>query len=1059
MQVFNQLKFLPKFFLIQLFGLIISFASYSQDFSKGRWFKLFIPKEGLQKIDGNWFIQHNIQLSSLNTEKIAIYSEQNSNQVDGISPIDPKNLKNLKKTPVLQIGLEDKIFNAEDKLFFAIKTFESIYSDSTFCYVQLDEAISNWASAEKSTASGNSTNFAYEKLTWKEEKFNFLQSGQLWISEPFYKGEQKKINFPLKDFVPNEKNILKVDLFASSIYPSQISITTNLGNITQTFEPISGERYDKKAEKKSVVQSGRASNSIANFETTFQFDSKAGSGNIGKVNFWYPKKLTGIENNTWYEFHDFNPNLKLENTNNNTQIWSLQKDGFHYWGNGNSIIKISGDSTSLVLASNSENAAEPKFLNKLENFTTDLATGTELLILCPKEFENAAKNLASYKIEKGIKTEIRIPENIYTAFSAGKLDPNAIRNYIFEQKKIKKSQLKYLLLFSDASVDVKEKNILSKNDLSISKIPSFESTESLYPLNSYVSDDFYGILTDSLGHWDQDFNTFSPMEIGIGRIPAKSIAEAEMMVNKLIEGQKHPNHQLTFVADDEDSNIHIIDSESFAKKISDNMPEIPIQKLYIDEFPMKQSNGIYTSPEANKKLVDLFYKDAGFIHFMGHGSESGWTDEKILTINDIVSLKNKNNLPILFTATCQFAKFDNPYILSGAEALLCSDTGGSQAIIGTSRPVFQSNNFTFGNNFYELAAQHKSEKNYRIGDLVKDTKNAGKGQIGNRNIVLLGDPSSSVPWNYQKLTIDKTDFTLGKANEIIIHNSLNSEITGNLRVSLSNIPTQTLGTKSPKFNFLQSGNDLLIKEISLKPGSNKINIPAFTLQELVSEEITIQFSKSNNSNENYLGTMKFPIKKGIQNVIDKEGPNIVQSKFNDNFFTISDSSGIGQILATNQKSYVTINDSLQYPIDTFVKDFKQLNQWSVEIDESILSAGENKIIFNVSDLLQNETKKDFRITYDKSFENPLKVYPNPYLDQFTIQLKSVNLWTNYPYKLIIYDVIGNQVEEINGRFLDGNEVVRPQNLRPKQIYFYKIEILEPVNRFTKSYFGKIFPIN
>ena len=260
--------------------------------------------------------------------------------------------------------------------------------------------------------------------------------------------------------------------------------------------------------------------------------------------------------------------------------------------------------------------------------------------------------------------------------------------------------------------------------------------------------------------------------------------------DKLIEGQKHPNQKLTFVADDEDSNIHIIDSESFAKKISDNMPEIPIQKLYIDEFPMKQLNGIYTSPEANKKLVDLFYKDAGFIHFMGHGSESGWTDEKILTINDIVFLKNKNNLPILFTATCQFAKFDNPYILSGAEALLCSDTGGSQAIIGTSRPVFQSNNFTFGNNFYELAAQHKSEKNYRIGDLVKDTKNAGKGQIGNRNIVLLGDPSSSIPWNYQKLTIDKTDFTLGKANEIIIHNSLNSEITGDLRVSLSNIPNQ-----------------------------------------------------------------------------------------------------------------------------------------------------------------------------------------------------------------------------------------------------------------------------
>lgn len=67
------------------------------------------------------------------------------------------------------------------------------------------------------------------------------------------------------------------------------------------------------------------------------------------------------------------------------------------------------------------------------------------------------------------------------------------------------------------------------------------------------------------------------------------------------------------------------------------------------------------------------------INYNGHGSEEGWAQEKLLTFSDILNWRNQKQ-PILFTATCQFGKFDNPAIVSGAELSLLNATGGAIAL-------------------------------------------------------------------------------------------------------------------------------------------------------------------------------------------------------------------------------------------------------------------------------------------------------------------------------------------------------------------------------------------
>ena len=80
------------------------------------------------------------------------------------------------------------------------------------------------------------------------------------------------------------------------------------------------------------------------------------------------------------------------------------------------------------------------------------------------------------------------------------------------------------------------------------------------PLTTYTSDDFFGFLDDG-----DDINTLIPqsyLDIGIGRIPAETAAEAKTMVDKIIRYHSPQSlgpwrNQLSFVADDEDQNIHL----------------------------------------------------------------------------------------------------------------------------------------------------------------------------------------------------------------------------------------------------------------------------------------------------------------------------------------------------------------------------------------------------------------------------------------------------------------------------------------------------------------------
>ncbi|MEQ1428613.1 C25 family cysteine peptidase, partial [Salmonella enterica] len=74
---------------------------------------------------------------------------------------------------------------------------------------------------------------------------------------------------------------------------------------------------------------------------------------------------------------------------------------------------------------------------------------------------------------------------------------------------------KYVLLFGASSFDYKNRIPNNSNF-----ILSYESDNSLDPLNTYVSDDFFGMLDDG-----DNINIISPpslLKTAVGRLPAKT---------------------------------------------------------------------------------------------------------------------------------------------------------------------------------------------------------------------------------------------------------------------------------------------------------------------------------------------------------------------------------------------------------------------------------------------------------------------------------------------------------------------------------------------------------
>ena len=1034
-------------FLSIVFGLLsVTSAALAQNsvLASGQWLKVGITQSGIYQITPSW-----LSSLGLKSNSIGVYGHEIGELPQANSATRPIDLQAI---PFLKQG---------DKILFYGEKFIHHYSDTTFYFIRLDDpAPKAMTDLPSVTASTTALDYGYSRFHYEPEMYNLLQSGREWLGDGFFGNVNRTIQYPLADYKTGILSLLSGRLASSSVAPGTFTFTIPGNTISPiNFPATTGGRYDQKAFLQTFSAAVNPEIKDQSWTWNLAYSNTTGSGYIDYIDLHYPRKFNATNENPHY----FLPNktdstfsISIQNRQANHLVWIKLRG--KSWQNVSSLAfnKIAPGAELLIF--DPAKAADPKTGENLANQNIRADASADLLILSSPSILPAAKLLASYKNAKGIAAKAYSTKEIYNEFSAGKTDVTAIRDFI----RVKKPR--YVLLLGDATVDYKGINKVATTIERQNYVPSYESRESLQPLQTYVSDDYFGLIADNQGEWLEGNEAMNePIAVGIGRIPARSFEEANTVVNKLISSETRAQQQpyrFAWLADDGDANIHVQDAEDFARLI----PEAyQVQKTYIDQFPQEVNNGFYTSAAGKKASLELFNRDADFIHFLGHGSESAWTDEKVITNNEIQTLKNSRHLPLLLTATCQFGRFDDPNQLSGAELSLLSNQGGAIGLISTTRPVFQSSNYLFGQAFYRQLANHLTDKKYRLGDLFKDAKNDSQSGVINRNITLLGDPTYALPWNQQALTIRLDTLASG-----IIQGQTTPSIDGEIRLFYfgEDKPVQTLGTKTDKFSYLKSGDLEAINSAKVEKGKFTVaNLPAARLK-----------WTARTATETYGGGMK-SIMKLTSEAKEVNAPVLTASLLNESDplactpnpllqIKISDASSLRLVGPKGEKALISINDTLEIPFsDVFTPEPGNSKQGTVTFLFESLAPGLYKIKANCFDVHTNQgnCSFEFRVSAETKEQGSLRIYPNPITERTSFSFLQEKRWTSYRYKLKIYSNLGKQMLEKSGTVPGSDSVNQTFSIdwstaeksQLDFINYYQVEITYDDGTPFRSFSGRI----
>lgn len=747
-----------KFFLQIVFFFIYA-GSWAQSsvLSSGDWYKIAVTESGIYKIDRNTLDALGVP-ATVNPEEIRLFG----NGVRGILPQENSMPRpsDLQENPILVSGDSDGSFDSDDYiLFYAFGPHRevwdadgfdyglNIYSDTAYYFLSVSGPPGKRIVAQESLTDDSAITIATfdDHIGFESDEVNIISSGRRWLGEILSGGERLSFDYFLEGLVGQVSCNMTVVNQSPQLATFEITNDRSaINSITVSSIPSGpGTTYSLKGEEETVSFTFSSSEDLA-LEILYEANTSDSRGylDLFTLTFQRDLRLYGVETD-FRTTSGVNEVIEYQIDNvSGATIWNVSNAENIYQQNYEIIddkisFKSQSDEVEEFVIFSGSDFPSPFVMGTVKNQDIKDKINFDGLIVAAPAFLAEAERLAQFHLtHDGLLVQVVTPRQIYNEFSSGRQDITAIRDYaryMYENG----GRLKYLLLFGDCSYDYKDRISFNTN-----LVPTYESRESFDPIFSYSSDDYFAFLDEDEGAWIESRSGDHTMEIGVGRLPARSVGEAEVMVDKIIYYATSPNtlgkwrNEITYVADDGDGNRHVDDAESLSILVDSSYAQYNINKLFLDAFEQESGASKDLSPQATAALKTRIKEGTFLINFLGHGNENLWTEEEIITKDEIAELTNRNKLPIFVTATCEFGRFDDPTQVSGAEELMLLETGGGIALLTTSRPVFASTNFTLNQAFHTGMYQGKK----RLGDIIKETKNNGLEGAVNRNFTLLGDP-------------------------------------------------------------------------------------------------------------------------------------------------------------------------------------------------------------------------------------------------------------------------------------------------------------------------------
>lgn len=1124
-------------------------SAQSVPFSQGKWVKIAVSKQGFYQVTGSqlktWgltvpFASSQLQLFNLNTANLV--EKVTANMGVGLN----ENAIEVQDGADGQFDIQDYFlfysqgniqwkWNGVQQLFEHSK---NAHGDSVYYFISLGKAGKRIQKSNSDKIANATTDIFDERWVMEKDTINILNSGQIWWGPAMGMGagKQAKITTALNmEGLVNPSDLIFKLNYAAATTATAANFDLSLNDQklrTTVVAPISGYIYDDAAnvvlDTFRIPLSNNLMNSnliTANLSVGYSSANTNSTGWINyitlqakrKLGFYGGAKSLGFRNTSLtgtgkiiqYQIKDADASVRIwevtqpenpvEMVNNfqNGVATFIQNTDFlrEFFG----VNKLGYETPSLVELLNID---YPSLLN---------TPAADYIIITASNYLKAADSLAKFHtMHHGLATFVTTTGRVFNEFSGGQPSPIGIRNYIkYIYDKAKKNNTitpKYLLLLGIGNFDYKKID-------NQTQVPSYESLISNAVLSSYATDDFFAILKEG-----EDINSpqgIQALALSVGRLPVKNGADADVTVKKLMQYQNENNlgawrNQLTWVADDGDYNLHLDHAEEISTGLKLNQPKWNQKKIYLDFFPAINSSAGNTYPLANNMIKQMVNNGTLILNYTGHGNYTRLAEEAVITLNEIMQWDNAGKLPLMITASCDFAPFDQPKIAPIGFDALVKNEKGIIGLVAASRLVFAFNNKEINDEFVQQLLVPDKSGNYKsIGAALQNAKSnywkKGSDYTNAFKFNLMGDPALQLAKPSYGVNIERINQKIFKekdtlkaggkyqvAGTIKANGNLLTNFDGLMEFTLFDIPKKqkTLANISSSIpvsittqdNILFKGNAIvtkglfsvdfiLPKEVAINQGVLRMQLYA-TNSAGTKDAIGIYDSLFVNAySENISTDTTGPIfeKVYINDTLNQYKQKTWMNANANLYISLKDSSGIqtsGNSLGHDIS--LVIDGETQSPLilnNYYTADVNTYQSGKIKYALPTLSEGPHQFIIKAWDLIGNSNKDTINVIVPNSRILAVKNlinYPNPVGSStrfsFEIsQLKDAN--KSLVYTIEIYNYLG--IKQLTKTF-EGplqNRVVLSNVIEvgtlPAGTYFYKLIVKDDqqeiylTNKFIK----------
>ena len=758
-------------FLIILLSLLPAFCILGNEppsvMATGEWYKITVDRDGIYRINYSDLVS----LGVTDPANVRIYGSGGAMLPE---KADRNSGNDLQEIPIRMITGNDGVFKSGDYILFygqgpvvwqydrEKQTFEhSLHLwDNQSCYFITSKAGGKKISTEPAPVTATQTVTAFDEHQYYEkEQVNVPGSGRYWYGESFSTdtGSTVKFSFPftVAGIEAGAAAWLNISFLSQSLYSGAQLQTVCNGQPTGEYL-LSGNNEYQPVTFNSELFYPSADNLTVDLILNRNGVRQSG-GRLDYIRLFARRKLNMSSSQLFFRDTQSvgegrTAQFQITGSSSNTEVWDIT--GMHNIRRMDA--SISGSTLSFSAATDSlrefvafdinSGLLKPAFPDKNSRTDNQNLHGIEnvdMIIVTHPDFMDASRELAALHSERDrMAVEVVTAGQVYNEFSSGMQDPAAIRNFIkYLYEKPSSVKLKYLLLMGAGSFDNKSNQINALSNPNF--IVTYQSEDSWHSTNSFVSDDYFGILGDG--------EAIKPgkLVIGVGRIPVRTAEQAGEAVAKIrrymdsLSAGDWPN-QIGLLADDADGNHHATQSEDLAKYVNTQHPQYTVEKLYFDAFPRTTTADGHRYPEVELQLNNLMNNGCLLVNYIGHGNVSGLSARRVVNTTNIGQWRNKL-YPLFVAATCQFGRYDNGSNVTAGESMMLSPNGGSIATLTSTRLVYSSLNFEFNQNFFYELFSRSANDDRRLGDIMRRAKNATSESVNKLCFTLLGNPALKLP--------------------------------------------------------------------------------------------------------------------------------------------------------------------------------------------------------------------------------------------------------------------------------------------------------------------------